>query len=144
MAIMINCAIDWTYDKFVADCKKYNATPIKGVHPSRNASDEEFFIVWLKNLARDFRADFRAKNNGKDYDGSHYVGDYFKQELRDAYFSDYYKDTYGQRPHLDMWYYIYVLGLPTGSDIIHTFCSHPIENASENAKRVRETLEREL
>ena len=144
MAIMINCATDWTFDLFCADCEQYKATPIKGVHVSRNASDREKFIVWLKNMVRDFRADFRAENDGKDIAlnysysaGLVYVGDFFKRELWESGFSDYYKDVYGQRPHLDTWYYIYMLGLSTCEDTFRTFCAHPIENAIENAQRER-------
>ncbi len=144
MAIMINCATDWTFDLFCADCEQYKATPIKGVHVSRNASDREKFIVWLKNIVRDFRADFRAENDGKDIALNHsysaglvYVGDFFERELWESGFSDYYKDVYGQRPHLNSWYYIHVLGLPMEMDIAWTFCAHPIENAIENAQRER-------
>lgn len=140
MAIMINCAIDWTFDLFCADCEQYKATPIKGVHVSRNASDREKFIVWLKNMVRDFRADFHAENDGKDISkyGYDYVGDFFERELWESGFSDYYKDVYGQRPHLDTWYYVHVLGLPMTGDIARTFCASPIENAIYSAKLQRE------
>ena len=59
----------------------------------------------------------------------------------DGWFSDYYKDTYGQRPHLAIWYYIHMLGLPMSEDTGRTFCASPIEDACANASWVRNQLE---
>ena len=92
MAMMINCATDWTYDMFIEDSKKYNATPIKAVHCSRNASAEECFMTWFKNCARDFRIKWESKGR-RDYDDRYgYIGDAFAKDII-AYdcFSDYYK-----------------------------------------------------
>ena len=139
MAMMINCATDWTYDMFIEDSKKYNATPIKGVHCSRNASAEECFMTWFKNCARDFRIKWESKGR-RDYDDRYgYIGDAFAKDII-AYdcFSDYYKDTYGQRPHLPMWFYIRAIkNMPMREDIARTFCAWPVENAIEDAKRNR-------
>lgn len=146
MAIMINCATDWTFDLFMEDVELYKATPIKGVHCRKNASAREKFIVWFKNYARDFKADFQSKNGGKiiaencSYTaGLVYVGDFFIKDIyENSCFSDFYKDVYGQRPHLPMWYYIHAIGLSTCEDTFRTFCSHPIEDAIWIAKQTRE------
>ena len=137
MAIMINCGMDWTYDLFVEDASKYTATPIKGVHCRRNADERERFMRNLKNLVRDYTEKwYKTHENVHDWcDG--YIGDGFARVLRDWDFSDYYKDTYGQRPHLDSWFYVTVLGLPTNQDIGRTFCANPVGDAIENAKRLR-------
>ncbi len=135
-------AMDWTYDLFVEDAQNYSATPIKGVYCRSNASDREKFMTAFKNFARDFVADWKAQHNGKDYDRyDGYVGDAFANELGDWLFSDFYKDTYNQRPHLDKWYYVRVLGLPQSSDVFRTFCSHPVDDAVRYAKRTRQQLE---
>ena len=128
---------DWTYDLFFEDSKLYNATPMKGVYCSSRACDREKFMTWFKNCARDFRNDW-YKEGKKDYDRYEgYIGDAFRAKLPEMLFSDYYKETYGQRPHLDAWFYIRVLGMPQGSDIARTFCASPIENAIDEAKEIR-------
>jgi len=150
MATMINCAIDWTFDLFIEDVALYKATPIKGVHCRKNASDREEFMVWLKNTVRDFRIEFEKEygnptinRNGFYSNHSIYIGDFFERELHGYYFSDFYKDTYGQRPHLPMWFYIHALGLSMQEDVPRLFCANPIEDAIENAKTCREALEEE-
>lgn len=135
-------AMDWTFDKFVEDMNKYNATPIKGVYPSSTASYEEKFITWFKNCVRDFKNEWMAEHNGCLYDRYEgWAGDAFARELGNMCFSDFYKDTYNQRPHLATWYYIHLTGLPMSEDTCRTFCARPIEDAQENAKRVREYYE---
>lgn len=138
MAIMFNCATDWTFDLFMEDVALYKATPIKGVHCRKDASDRENFMVWLKNLVRDFRIEFEKENGNRNFDGYRWIGDYFKRELCESGFSDFYKDTYGQRPHLDCWYYVYALGLPSTGDDAHLFCASPIESAISSARLYRE------
>ena len=69
-----------------------------------------------------------------------YAGDAFAAELQDWPFSDLYKDAYGQRPHLNMWYYVHALGLPMSEDVARTFCASPIEDAQRNAAYSREHL----
>lgn len=129
---------DWTYDLFFEDSKLYKAMPRKGVYPRRNASDRERFMIWLKNAVRDFRAEWKAAGRN-DWDLRRgWIGDAFAAQLGKMGFSDYYKDVYNQRPHLETWYYVHAIGLPTGQDTIRMFCSSPIENAVESAKRIRE------
>ena len=133
--------MDWTYDMFFEDSTKYDATPMKGVYPNPKASDREKFMTWFKNLARDFRAEWH-KAGLNDYDRFYgYIGDAFINSLHESIFSDYYKDVYGQRPHLDSWFYVRVLDdMPTGSDVIYTFCANPIRDAIQEAKEVREQV----
>lgn len=132
---------DWTFDLFMEDCNLYNATPRRGVYPRRDASDREKFMTWFKGCARDFREEWSKTNKG-DYDSYNliYIGDAFIKELSDMCFSDYYKEVYGQRPHLDKWFYVKAIGLSTGSDVIRTFCARPFEDAIERAKEAREYL----
>lgn len=147
MATMINCAADWTFDLFMEDVALYKATPIKGVHCRKDASDREAFMVWLKNAVRDFRIEFENEygntcynRNGSYIEHTHYIGDFFGRELRNYYFSDFYKDTYGQRPHLPIWFYVHALGLEMQDDVPMLFCSSPIEDAIESAKSYRKAL----
>jgi hypothetical protein len=138
MAMMINCATDWTYDLFMEDASLYNAKPIKGVHCASDASDRERFMTWLKDLARDFEAEWRKEHNNHLFDGCQWAGEVFAQLLREACFSDYYKDTYGQRPHLPMWFYVQAVKLPHGEDVSRTFCASPVKDATRRARKVRE------
>lgn len=141
MATIINCANDWSYDLFVEDAKLYKAKPIKGVHCRSNASDREKFMTYLKDMVRDYKEKWLKEHKGlyDRYDG--WIGDGFRDYLYNGLFSDYYKQVYNQRPHLPMWYYITVLGLPTGEDVIRTFCETPVEDAIERAKEVRNYFE---
>lgn len=142
MAMFFNCAVDWSYDKFVEDAKLYSAKPIKGVHCRSNATDGEKFMTWLKDMVRDFKQEWTEEFGDKMYvRGVGYIGDAFGTRMYEAGFSDYYKDTYGQRPHLDAWFYIHQLGLPTGQDTIRLFCSNPVEEAIADAKAVRKEME---
>lgn len=133
--------MDWTFDKFFEDSKMYKATPIKGVHCSATATDREQFMVWFKNTARDFKGQWLKSHTGlwDRYDG--YIGDAFARELDTMNFSDIYKETYGQRPHLADWYYVHVIGFPTDEDVIRTFCETPIEDAVDCARRIREEIQ---
>ena len=136
MITMINCASDFTYDFFVEDAKLYKAKPIKGVHCRNNASNREKFMTYLKDMARDFKQEWTKDKHLYDrYYG--WIGNAFERELSNSLFSDLYKDTYGQRPHLPYWYYITLLDLPHGEDVIRTFCETPIEDACRNAKEIR-------
>ena len=127
---------DWTYDMFLEDAKAYKATPIKGVYPRRDATYREYFMVTLKGYVRDFKAKWLESHTGMydRYDG--WIGDAFAQELND-WFSDFYKDAYNQRPHLDAWYYVHALGLPMNSDTARMFCADPIGDACRRAKQNR-------
>lgn len=138
MAMMFNCATDWTFDEFMQDSKLYKATPTKGVHCRRGASYNEEFMTWFKNLARDFKESWLQSHQFEYDDRDGWIGDAFAKILGDACFSDYYKDTYGQRPHLDKWFYIQAVKLPMSQDVARTFCARPVEDAIENARRMKE------
>ena len=147
MAYMVNMAQDWSYDMFVEDSKLYFAKPIKGVHCSSDADIREKFMTWLKNAARDFKAEWLEQHNNHLYDNYEgYIGDAFGREVLYGFgsiFSDYYKDAYGQRPHLDTWFYVKMLGLPHSEDVFRTFCARPVEDAVSYAKEVRRYFEEE-
>ena len=131
-------ALDWSFDRFVEDAKMYKATPIKGVHCRAAASDRERFMTWFKNMARDFMQDWSMEHEHMYDRRAGYAGDAFERRLYRSGFSDYYKDTYGQRPHLAWWFYVQATGLPHSEDVIRTFCANPIEDAVKNAKFNRE------
>ena len=144
MTTFISYAQDWTYDLYLEDMRKYTALPIKGVRPKASASDREVFIRTLKMIARDFLTEW-AKNWGGPHrhNGIDWPGGEFEWHLRELCFSDWYKDTYGQRPHLPAWYYIHPLGLNHGWDTVMAWDSHgsldtPLEKRAELAKEARE------
>ena len=139
MAHMICCATDFTYDLFVEDMEKYTATPIKGVHCRADADERERFARHLKNMVRDYRAEWSEISKGLYSNEYGWIGDRFAERLWHSNFSDMYKDVYGQRPHLDTWYYVHALGLPTIQDIPRTFCATPVEDAVARAKEVSNT-----
>ena len=141
---MMMCAVDWTYDLFADDSKMYKATARKGVHPRRDASYREYFMVTFKGYVRDFVAKWDEAHDGRWYDNRDgWIGDAFARQpmFHDGYFSDFYKDAYGQRPHLSLWYYIHLMGLPMREDTSRTFCAYPVEDAVGGAKRVRDSFD---
>ena len=141
MAIMMNCAQDWTYDMFLEDVKLYTPLPIKGVHCRANASWREQFMRNLKTFARDFEEKWIEEHEGHIYDRyDGWIGNAFERALINWDFSDYYKDAYGQRPHLDTWYYVHALGFHHSEDVSRMFCADPVEDAVINAQYVREVL----
>ena len=132
------CATDWTFDQFVEDSKLYEVKPIKGVHCRRNASGRERFMTYLKDMKRDFVIKWNEEHSGHWYDRyDGWIGDRFAEVLINSSFSDLYKDAYGQRPHLDIWFYVHMLDLPCGGDTSRMFCASPIEDAIRFAKMVR-------
>jgi len=132
---------DWTYDLFVEDAEQYKATPRKGVYCRHDASDREQFMTWFKNCARDFEQEW-LKTHEHRYDRwDGYIGDAFARELRQMCFSDIYKETYNQRPHLESWYYVHLVGFPMSEDVARTFCASPVEEAVEEAKQMRNYFE---
>ena len=135
-------ATDWTFDWFVNDAETYKATPIKGVYCRRDAEPREQFMTWLKGAVRDFTEEWKKAHDGRLYDRyDGYIGDAFAKKLCNEFlFSDWYKDTYNQRPHLPTWYYVHVLGLPQGTDMFRTFCASPIEDAASAAREAREYI----
>lgn len=139
--MMIMCGVDWTFDLFEEDSKLYKATARKGVYPRKDASDREKFMTWLKGCVRDFTEQWDKEHDGHHYDRyDGWIGDAFARQsmFKNGFFSDYYKDTYGQRPHLSNWFYIHLMGLNMSEDVARTFCASPINDAVRRAKQVRE------
>lgn len=91
-------------------------------------------MTFIKGTVRDFCRDW-GDHQYDDIRG--WIGDAYAREL-DQWFSDFYKDAYGQRPHLPVWYYVHILGLPMREDVSRLFCANPIENAIRDAKLTRE------
>ena len=134
--------MDWTFDLFMEDARAYHETPMKGVYCEDTSNYRKYFMVWYKNAARDFKAKW-LENHAHLYDKHDgWIGDAFASTLMD-WFSDFYKDAYGQRPHLPNWYYVQAVGFPSREDVGRTFCATPVEDAEEEAKRVREAFEKE-
>lgn len=128
---------DQTYDLFVEDMKKYTATPIKGVHCRSGADARERFARSLKNMVRDFMQEWMNRSRCL-YDRTYgWVGDGFREYMLDHGFREMYRETYGQSPYLDIWFYVNVLGLPSREDVPRTFCATPVEDAVERAKTNR-------
>ena len=122
--------MDWTFDLYLEDLKKYGMEDV-------NARDNynAYFVSYIKREANKFLEQWKKEHDGKLYDHG-YVGDAFAKTFRD-WFSDFYKDTYNQRPHLPNWFYIHPLGLPMQEDTARLFCANPLEEAAEEAKRTR-------
>jgi hypothetical protein len=133
MAIMINCAQDWTYDLYVRDVKTYGAED-----KSNGENYNAYFVAYMKRAAARFLANWKEQHDGKLYD-LEYVGDAFARSIRE-WFSDFYKDTYRQRPHLPMWFYVHPLGLPMQEDTARMFCAKPVDRAIQEARTVRESI----
>ena len=126
MAKMYNMAQDWTYDMYV-----------QGIRV--NDSEDEYnryFSETMRHNAEEFLENWKREHDGKLYDHG-WVGDAYASTLSD-WFSDFYKEAYGQRPHLPIWYYVNPLGLPMREDTARTFCAEPIEEAMESAQWVRD------
>lgn len=134
MAIMINCARDWTYDKFVEDLKTY------GEDFNDTDNYNGYFIGYMKRSVKRFLEKWNRNHGGKLYViGYGWAGDEFADEMSD-WFSDFYKEAYGQRPHLPKWYYVHALGLPMGEDTARQFCADPVREACEEARETRRML----
>ena len=132
-------ATDWTYDLFMEDASLYKATPRKGIHCRKNASYRECFMRWFKNRARDFETEWNAAHAYRYDRTDGWIGDTFAKTLDDC-FSDFYKDAYGQRPHLPAWFYVQAVGLPMSEDTARTFCASPVNDAIESAKQARSMI----
>lgn len=132
MVMMMNCAMDWTYDMYLDDVKKYN------IEDKNSHNYNAYFVAVLKESVEQYISDWKATHNNHLYDiYEGYVGENFVEDSWD-WFSDFYKDTYGQRPHLAPWFYVHALNLPHKEDTARLFCANPVENAVENAKYARE------
>lgn len=133
MAIVINCGRDWTYDLYLEDLKVY------GTEDKSNGEDyHEYFTAFLKRASVRFLDRWKSEHDGKLYDGG-YVGDAFADRIRE-WFSDFYKETYNQRPHLPMWFYVHPLGLPMQDDTARMFCADPVSDAATEANHTRQSL----
>lgn len=132
MAIMINCAMDWSFDRFADAMESVNALPMAhGVRPSANLSDEQRFCVYVKTALK--FADF------SDY---RYIDETIKEVLHEMNFSDWYKDTFNQRPHFD-WCLVGALCdiYGTSYNIWHFSHKDPVKERKEYARETRERLE---
>ena len=140
MAIMMNCAVDWTLDIAWADADSVNALPMRrGVHSASNLTEGQKFMQWLKTNAKFFREDWRKKY-GYDYDRyAGYVGDAWINSL--DCISDWYKDVYNQRPHFRYEFFAMMCGLPTDADTVIRWDRYD-EFCRDEAKRHREELEK--
>lgn len=131
--------MDWTFDLFMEDSRLYHETPFKGVRCEDISNYRKYFMVWFKNRARDFKEEW-LKTHQFLYDKvDGWIGDAFGKTLTD-WFSDFYKDAYGQRPHLPTWFYVQAVGFPQSQDTARMFCASPVERAEEDAKEARESF----
>ena len=130
-------AMDWTYDLFVEDCDKYT------IEDADSDDYRAYFIGRMKLAVQNFTELWNDRCNNHLYDDHYgYIGNAFeKRVIDDDFFSDFYKEAYGQRPHLPSWYYVHKLGLIHSEDTARLFCSSPIENAINNAKYNRMSFE---
>lgn len=132
--------MDWTFDIFFSDVEAYK----NGRELTDNYTDVEFrysFIKYLDEVINKVVNKWKSENNDHLYvNGKGWVGDEVKRVLADSLFSDFYKDTYGQRPHLPSWFYIHPFGVPCGDDTVRTFCATPIEDAIDSAVEMRENI----
>ena len=140
MATMISFATDWTFDRFMADCQTFKGLPIRGVHCRKGASAEEVFVANIKLICREWL----EKNSERYYNTADALWYYL---LNEVYFSDWYKDTYNQRPHLDGDLYLWALGF---GDLVNTLTWRGLGSRSmddiigdycRSAKAVREAWE---
>lgn len=134
MAQIFNFAQDWTFDQYVDGVKKYG--------PEENNTDDftAYFIGYMKRSVARFLDKWNRNHNGCLYArGYGWAGDEFADTIRE-WFSDFYKEAFGQRPHLPMWYYVHPLGLPMQEDAARSFCASPIDEACEEAREVRASL----
>ena len=132
MATMIMCGNDWSFDKFAEAMDSVEALPMaRGVRPSANLSDEQRFCVYVKTAIK--FADF------SDY---RHTDETIKEVLYDLNFSDWYKDTFNQRPHFD-WVLVGALCGVYGSmyNIMKWDMRDPIGYYKTRSKEVREALE---
>lgn len=146
MAIMINCATDWTLDLFAEDMASVNALPLrKGVRSAKSLTDRQKFCQWLKTQAKFFVEDY-ADESGMYVRGTYdEMGDAFANYISDSCFSDWYKDEYNQRPHFSRKFVAMLCGLPVMNEV--GFCGSGyrdlLREAKKCAKEVREKLEAE-
>lgn len=141
---MINCATDWTFDKFVEDMMSVNPLPMRrGVHSPSTMSPRRKFCQYIKTEAKYFMEEY--SENGTYVKNSYdYIGDAFAEYLDELLFSDWYKDVYNQRPHFDRAFVAMLCDLPVFYEV--GFCDggkrERMENQKKYAKLYREELEK--
>jgi len=130
-------AMDWTYDQFMEDVKAYKSDEIN----TFSVTDEtyrKYFMCSFKKSAEDFKEEWLKKHKALYDDYAGYIGDAFSKRLFDGSFSDFYKEAYGQRPHLPIWFYVHAIGFPMQEDVARTFCARPVQDAIDEARMIRE------
>ena len=128
--------MDWTFDYFVNDINAY------GVEDKNSKNYNAYFVAMIKEIANEFKDKWNEENSGKASSrGNGWNGDAFNEWFDWSWFSDFYKDTYGQRPHLPKWYYTKMLGFCQTEDTFRTFCAEPIEDAIWYAQETRKQLD---
>lgn len=94
MAMMINCATDWTFDLALADARKASVLPLpRGVRRPQESEGVQFF-THLKTMVK-LACDEHPTWNDAWWD----------EYIDWGFVSDVYKDIYGQRPHFSDWYW---------------------------------------
>lgn len=133
MATMINCGMDWSFDLFAQAMDSVKALPLAhGVRPSANLTDEQVFAVYVKTAIK--FADFE-----------HYsVDDAIRYALEDMNFSDWYKDTFNQRPHFETFLIGALCGVygSTWNVALWTW-RNPVEEFKRMARECRDAIERQ-
>lgn len=128
MAIMINCATDWTFDLALADARKAKALPLsKGVRCPKNMEEGVKLFTYLKTIVK-----FEGQSD-TPWDEE------WQRNIDWDYVSDWYKDIYGQRPHFSKWYWRGLLGVyqsivdfKSNADVMKEYADY--------TKRVRESF----
>jgi len=98
MAMMFNCAVDWTFDLAFADAQKATALPMRRGVRRRCENDGVWLFTVLKTAVK-----YSVSTTPWD--------DSWEQNIDWGWVSDVYKDIYGQRPHFDKWYWRGLLGV---------------------------------
>lgn len=143
MATIFNCAVDWTLDIAWADADSVKPLPLRrGVYSPKNYTEGQKFMQWLKTDAKFFAEDWMKLHDNKKYSCGTWVGDAWLNHISDC-ISDYYKDTYNQRPHFMYEFFAMMCGLPTSADTIIRWDNFD-EDCRESAKRHREQLTERL
>lgn len=98
MAVMFNCAMDWTFDLAMADAEKATALPMRHGVRRRCENDGVWLFTVLKTAVK-----YSISNRPWD--------DSWEANIDWGWVSDAYKDIYGQRPHFSKWYWRGLLGV---------------------------------
>lgn len=131
-------AMDFTFDMFVETLGTCKALPLAhGVY--RNFGDDcaSEFCTWLLTEAKEFKTHWSALYGDKRYADRLYIGNAFMNYIDWSFFSDYYKDAFNQRPHLDRDLYVSALGFETNHDTIRAWSNMGVDYYSNRAKDIR-------